>query len=124
MAFFKRTKKEVASPKSDKAVKATLVSLIPLRALGDLSSIIVRPRITEKAAGGSEKGVYVFDVKMDANATLVRQAVVSLFKVTPIKVNLVAVPRKSVIVRGRRGVKGGGKKAYVYLKKGDKIEIA
>jgi ribosomal protein L23 len=35
---------------------------------------------------------------------------------------MVNIPKKNVFVRGKWGTKGGGKKAYVYLKKGDKIE--
>lgn len=121
MAIFKKSKaKEVVV---EKALRTT-GSLIAPRALSDISSIIVRPRITEKSAGGNESGVYVFDVRVDSNATLVKEAIVKLYKVTPRKINLVMVPTKNVIVRGRRGTKGGGKKAYVYLKKGDKIEIA
>ena len=30
---------------------------------------------------------------------------------------------KTIIYRGKRGIKAGGKKAYVYLKKGDKISV-
>ena len=33
------------------------------------------------------------------------------------------MPRKKVMHRGKIGMKGGGKKAYVYLKEGDSIEI-
>lgn len=121
MALFKKTKtKEVVA---EKALRTT-GSLVAPRALSDISSIIVRPRITEKSAGGYEQGVYVFDVRVDANISLIKSAIIALYKVTPRKINIVTVPIKNVIVRGRRGTKGGGKKAYVFLKKGDKIEIA
>jgi len=43
--------------------------------------------------------------------------------VKPEKVRVAAIPAKKVFVRGKKGVKSGGKKAYVYLKKGDKIEL-
>jgi ribosomal protein L23 len=36
---------------------------------------------------------------------------------------LLALPTKKKFFRGHWGVRGGGKKAYVYLKKGDKIDI-
>ena len=54
-----------------------------------------------------------------------RDAVREVFKVTPRKVTLAAVPRKMVATRGtnRKGKTSGGKKAYVYLKKGEKIEL-
>jgi large subunit ribosomal protein L23 len=90
----------------------------------DLSGILIRPRITEKATDSHGVGVYVFDVDSSANAYAVADAVRAQFKVLPRKVNIVAIPSKAVIVRGRRGVKSGGKKAYVYLKKGDVIDVS
>ncbi|HVU79849.1 MAG TPA: 50S ribosomal protein L23 [Candidatus Paceibacterota bacterium] len=84
------------------------------------------PRITEKAAYMAEKGVYVFNVSLDATRREVADAVQAVFKVTPRSVRLTAVPKKSVQTRGtnRWGSTRGGKKAYVYLKKGDTLEIA
>lgn len=117
MALFS---KKDASKKADKPASAAA----PATLTTDLSAVIIRPRITEKAASRNDAGVYVFDVREDANAYTVAAAVTALFKVTPRKVNIVPVPHKIVAVRGRRGVKGGGKKAYVFLKKGETIEVA
>ena len=39
------------------------------------------------------------------------------------KVNVLPVKAKKVFIKGKAGVKSGGKKALVYLKKEDKIEI-
>ncbi len=86
--------------------------------------VIKRPRITEKAALASERGVYVFEVTKEATKASVSAAVKKLYKVTPTGVNIAKTPAKNVVVRGRRGVKGGTVKAYVTLKKGDKIELA
>lgn len=85
--------------------------------------IIKNPRITEKASVLMEQNVYVFDVATSANKNEVKQAVLDIYKVSPIKVNVVSVPHKQVALRGRKNVIWGGKKAFVYLKKGDKIEI-
>ena len=85
--------------------------------------IMKQPRITEKATVSAEGGAYVFDVFPRATKGDVVRAVKELYHVTALKVRIAAIPRKSVFVRGRVGVKGGGKKAYVYLKKGEKIEI-
>ena len=41
----------------------------------------------------------------------------------PTRVNIAKIPSKRTLSRGKRGVKKGGKKAYVYLKEGDKIEL-
>ena len=89
----------------------------------NVERILKNPRVTEKATLSAEQNVYVFDVVADANKFQIKQAVKSLYKVTPVKVNVVTVPAKRIIYRGKRGVKPGGKKAYVYLKEGDKINI-
>lgn len=89
------------------------------------SKILIAPRVTEKGAYLAESACYVFDVARSANKAQITAAVRELFKVTPRKVTVAAVPRKSRQSRGtnRMGTSAGGKKAYVYLKKGDKIEL-
>jgi large subunit ribosomal protein L23 len=67
--------------------------------------------------------VYVFDVAESANKTEVKKAVEKIYKVTPKRVNILSVPKKETFVRGKAGMKGGGRKAVVYLKEGDKIEF-
>jgi len=88
-------------------------------------SIIIAPRITEKGAYLSEKGAYVFNVGMSANKFEIAHAIQTLYKVVPRKVTIVTVPQKRVMTRGtnRVGKTAQGKKAYVYLKKGETIEI-
>jgi large subunit ribosomal protein L23 len=90
------------------------------------SEILKRPRITEKAAYLTEKGCYVFDVTKDANKQEVARAVREVYKVVPRKVTMVTTPRKRVFIRGtnRHGNTGWQKKAYVYLKQGETIELA
>lgn len=88
------------------------------------ATVVLRPRITEKAALSADKSnVYVFEVTTDATKKAITASIRDAYKVTPEKIRLVAIPRKKIVYRGKPGVKGGGKKAYVYLKKGDKIEI-
>ncbi len=89
----------------------------------DVASVIVRPRITEKATKVAEANVYTFDITPNASKTQVKEAIVKLYKVTPLKVNVMKIRARKVFVRGKRGVTAGGRKAYVYLKKGDKIEL-
>ena len=88
-------------------------------------NILIAPRFTEKGAILSEQGAYVFNVGVDANKTEVIAAVKELYKVTPRKVAMVTIPRQRVMTRGtnRVGKTAGGKKAYVFLKKGDTIEL-
>lgn len=87
--------------------------------------ILISPRITEKGAYLSEHGVYVFNVSPDANKREIAAAIFATYKVTPRMVRIAAVPRKARLTRGtnRFGKSAGGKKAYVYLKKGETIEL-
>lgn len=87
------------------------------------SEILIRPRITEKATEKSEQGVYTFDVSPRATKSSISFAVEQLYKVKPTKVAIVTIRAKKILARGKRGKTSGGKKAYVYLKKGDKIEF-
>jgi len=88
--------------------------------------ILISPRVTEKGAYLAEAGAYVFNVAKNANKKAVATAVKEIYKVSVRKVTLLAIPRKRVMTRGtnRMGTTAGGKKAYVFLKKGDKIELA
>ncbi len=86
------------------------------------SNIILRPRITEKASFVLESNVYTFEVAPSATKKQIIETVKVFYKVTPIKVNIVKNPNKKVFIRGKKGVKAGVKKVYVYLKKGDKLE--
>lgn len=121
MALFSRSKKTVeeATPAPRNVSKARSIDR-------NLSSVIVSPAITEKAMLLQDSSVYTFFVRKNATKYDVYDAVVTYFKVTPVKVNIVnKLPRTSVSgSRGRAISQPGFKKAYVYLKKGDSITIA
>lgn len=112
-----KTTKKASDKKSSPTVNTT----------ADLTWVLKRPRITEKGAVVAEtNNVYTFNIDTKANKNDVKKAVESIYKVTPLKVAIAKIPNKKVQVRGQRGKfgnKGGGKKAFVYLKKGDKIEF-
>ena len=88
-----------------------------------MTSIIKNGRVTEKATNMQAEGAYTFDVSTGANKTEIKKAIFSLYKVHPIRINILNIPRKKITLRGKEGVKGGGKKVVVYLKEGDKIEF-
>lgn len=89
-----------------------------------LHDILVKPHITEKATYMTDDGVYTFVVKKTANKPQIKQAVKDVYGVDVKKVRTVKLPKKRVQSRrGNDGVKGGIKKAYVYLKEGDSIEL-
>lgn len=88
------------------------------------NSVLRGPRITEKAAIAADKSnVYVFEVDREATKQSVAASVRESYKVVPVKVRIVNIPAKKVFVRGKTGEKGAVKKAYVELKKGEKIEL-
>ena len=126
MALFSRTKtKKVEEAKEVKAPKAAVVSnTLPTDT--DLSSVIIKPRVTEKAVRQNDQNVYTFVVRRDATKYSVADAVQALFKVTPVKVNIVNKSPRQFMSRakGRKLHVQGMKKAYVYLKKGDRIDVA
>ncbi|MEK7117059.1 MAG: 50S ribosomal protein L23 [Patescibacteria group bacterium] len=86
------------------------------------SNILIRPRITEKASFLAETNVHTFEVAPKATKKQIAEAVRIFYKISPVKINIVKNPAKEVFIRGKKGKKAGVKKAYVYLKKGDKLE--
>jgi large subunit ribosomal protein L23 len=126
MALFSRTKKttpeEVVA--KTKIAKPGIGNTLPTDK--DISAVIIKPRVTEKAVRQNDQNVYTFIVRRDATKFTVADAVKSLFKVTPVKVNIVnKSPRQFMSKgKGRKLYEQGMKKAYVYLKKGDRIDIA
>ena len=119
-------KKEVPAvvPSAKKlAVREDAPSALPVAAGTGEAFVLLRPRVTEKATALSERGVYAFEVVKDATEGTVKRAIRSLYKVSPVKVAFVPIRSKEIIVKGKKGRTKGGKKAYVYLKKGEKIEV-
>lgn len=119
MALFSRKTKKTEETKS-----VAVVSASSTPSMYDVRSNIIGPRITEKATMTAEKNVYVFNISKDATKPNISRAIVELYKVKPVKVAIAHTPKKRTFVRGKAGVKAGVRKAYVYLKAGDKIEIA
>jgi len=82
------------------------------------------PRITEKSAIDAERGVYTFNVAQNANKNEIKKAIKFVYEVTPVKISITQIAKKTVTRRGVTSIKQGGKKAVVHLKKGDKITFA
>ena len=118
----KKEKPEIKGKKADTQEKPKAEHKIKT-ASRSASLSILNPHITEKSTLLSESGVYVFKVSPRSNKVIIKRAISELYNVVPEKVNIVSVPSKSRRVRGKRGTRSGYKKALVYLKKGDKIEI-
>ena len=122
MALFSRSKKTEESA-TEQAPKARVNNALATDS--NLSSVIVKPRITEKAVRLGEQNVYTFVVRRDATKRDVAAAIKALYNVTPVNVNIVNKTPRQVMSRakGRRLTVAGMKKAYVYLKKGDTISL-
>ncbi|MFH0755619.1 MAG: 50S ribosomal protein L23 [bacterium] len=85
-------------------------------------SVIKKPKITEKAGIKSDtQNVYTFEVIKNATKKTISEAIELIYKIKPIKINIVNLPAKKITSRGKRGTQSAIKKALVFLKKGDKI---
>ena len=120
MALFSRSKN---TKKEESAAAAPEMKAVHIP-LG-LAHVLMNPRITEKASMAMEGFVYVFEVAQNANKRQISEAVQAVYKVKPRKVAIVNVKPKEVrnMRTGKRGMRGGMKKAYVYLQKGETITI-
>ena len=86
--------------------------------------VLLRPCVTEKASKSAmEDNVYMFEVGVRATKRDIKKAVSDFYKVQAVKIAVLPIPSKDVSVRGKKGRTAKGKKAYIYLKKGDKIEF-
>ncbi len=92
----------------------------------DPLNILKKQIISEKAAAGAEKNLYVFKVADSANKVSVRQAIEAAYKGAKVAdvriVNTKAKAKRIMTKRGGYGLRGGFKKAIIALKEG-KIEL-
>lgn len=120
--------KVVAVPSKAKAAKAPAAEKAEKKAVVavQVKDVLLRPRITEKAANMTVNNVYTFDIRKGASKRDVADAVKKLYKVDPIKVTVVNTPAKRVRMRTKRGFgkTNAGRKAYVTLKKGQEIQFS
>lgn len=88
-----------------------------------LYDVIRKPVITEKATMASEHNGLVFEVSIDANKPLIKEAVETLFNVKVKAVNTTVTKGKTKRFRGRLGTRKDVKKAYVTLEEGNMIDV-
>lgn len=136
MALFgtKKNTKKVETETSEKKVVAKVPAVKKIASTtktvaavsSNVAGVLVRPRVTEKAANMTAVGVYTFDVRKEATKREVILAVKALYKVTPVKVNMVNTPAKRVKMRRKRGFgkTAATRKALVFLKKGETIRFS
>lgn len=115
-------KEEIASTSEETVMK---VAAPVAKGVHNVVSVIVRPYITEKAALLMERNIYSFVVTKGATKYQIRDAIKALYNVTPVSIRIVnKQPRHSMSrTRGRDMMEHGLRKAYVYLKKDDRISL-
>lgn len=106
------------------ATKKTTVEKKDDVAVVKSTKLILAPRVTEKASVQSSSNAYTFVVAKHATKHSLLAEIKKEYKVTPKAINITSIPRQAVFVRGRFGMKSGIKKAIVFLKKGDVINLA
>jgi large subunit ribosomal protein L23 len=89
-----------------------------------ISQVLIRPVVSEKSVGATERNTYTFVVARDANKHVIREAVEQQFKVDVLGVRVLTVKPKEKS-RGRRtmGMVPGWRKAIVTIAEGQKIEL-
>ena len=85
--------------------------------------VIRKPIVTEKATLASENGAVAFEVAIDSNKSLIKEAVEALFGVKVKAVNTLITKGKRKRFRGVLGKRKDIKKAYVTLEDGNTIDV-
>jgi len=85
--------------------------------------VIRKPLITEKTTMASENGAVVFEVAIDSNKPMIKEAVEALFGVKVKAVNTSITKGKTKRFRGQLGRRKDVKKAYVTLEEGNTIDV-
>jgi large subunit ribosomal protein L23 len=91
-------------------------------------TLVLKPRVSEKAYAKSQDNVYVFKVDKAANKNVISAAVEAQFGVTVMSIKTLVQKGKAkrTIRKGGRPVAGREsdfKKAYITLKDGDSIPV-
>lgn len=119
-------KKEVSKAALPESSKLKAQSSTPSAVMLDAKDVLIRPRVTEKAANMTAQGIYTFDVRQNATKKDVATAVKKLYKVTPRKITVVNTPAKRVPLKKKRGFgkTTASRKALVFLNKGEQINFS
>lgn len=118
MAIFSKKPEEADSKVAYKQDAATAGNAPAI----NIPTILIQPRISEKAGALARMNKYVFMVHKNTNKIEVKKAVEAAYKVKVVQVNVVNNKGKSRNFGRTKGTTQAFKKAIVTLKKGDKIE--
>ncbi len=92
----------------------------------DLSQVLIKPIITEKAYAAQEKGKYAFKVNKNTTKIQVKEAFEKYYGIKPTGVNIVITKLKSRTAGRGRVIKKrtSDKRAIITLPKGKTIDFA
>jgi large subunit ribosomal protein L23 len=85
---------------------------------------IISPIVTEKSTSLSEFNKIVFKVHKGSSKSSIKKSIEKIFKVNVIKINSIRLKGKTKMVKNKKSLKPGYKKAIVTLKKGQSIDLA
>ena len=88
-----------------------------------MNTLILTPKVSEKAIYLAERGQYIFEVPTSTNKIEIAKAVTSQFKVSVTSVNIVIHKGKVKRFKQVLGQEKDSKKAIVTLKKGQTIAL-
>ena len=87
-------------------------------------NVLKKPLLTEKATDMRDfNNQIAFEVDPRANKAMVTEAVQKIFNVKVVKVNILNTASKPKKLGRYSGLRSGYKKAIVFLKEGEKIDI-
>lgn len=89
----------------------------------NIYQVLLKPTITEKSTLQQETGRYTFQVALDANKGLVKEAVEKNFNVTVVDVNITMLRGKKKRYGPKVKKMPDTKKAVVTLKAGERINL-
>lgn len=87
------------------------------------SLVTIKPIVTEKSMMLASSGTYMFEVVRSANKHMIADAIEKQFKVEVDTVRTSNLKGKTLRFRGKKGSRADKKRAFVSLKKGQKIAI-
>ena len=85
---------------------------------------IISPNVTEKATSLSEFNKVVFKVHKGSTKKSIKRCVEKIFKVNVIKINTINQRPTTKMVRNKKTLISGYKKAIITLKKGQSIDLS
>lgn len=114
----KTTEKPIVKPAEKSPEKSALSTKQIQRS--QATQIIISPIVTEKS---TMTGTYYFKISTTANRNEVHKAFTTLYGKSPRKVNITNVKGKKKRFGAIRGKRANWKKAIVYLKQGETIDV-